>query len=69
MSKTKEALPDLLYNNMDLFMEIIDQSINPGQSLECFECEFEACHNNSWKGQQDAAMLVIRHYFNQHIYA
>ena len=66
MSKTKEALPDAIYENFDLFASIIDQSVNPDCELVCLECGFGFKHDNSWSGQVMAGTVVIEHYFANH---
>lgn len=66
MSRTKEALPDAIYENFDLFSSIIDQSANPDSELVCLECNFGCLHDNSWSGQVMAGTVVIEHYFASH---
>ncbi len=66
MSRTKEALPDAIYENFDLFASILDQSVNPDRELVCLECGFGFKHDNSWNGQVMAGTVVIDHYFATH---
>jgi hypothetical protein len=66
MSRTKEALPDAIYENFDLFASILDQSVNPDCELVCLECAFSYEHDNSWQGQIIAGTVVIKHYFAKH---